>query len=269
MRFNTTFRALGVAAALSVALPALADAQFRSQQSANIPTTETLAQGNLLFEISHRFFPPINSGVDALWGFDGPVQNRLGLAYAATDRVLLGVLRTNAGDNLELNAKARLFEGGSEQMPVSLGAMGGVAWNMADPGASGAKDNEAQAYGQLMLNALLGDKLAIGVVPTVLRNPRIVDTTRETAFVVGVHAQAYLGQRTSLFGEWIFSESRPDLEFDTGTFGVEIQTRGHFFKIVVTNQIRMNPTQVLAGSLFKFKADQLRVGFNVTRRLSL
>ena len=79
-----------------------------------------------LFEISHRFFPPIDSGSEALWGFDGPVQNRLGLAYAASDRVLIGVLRTNVNDNLELNGKVRLFEGGSDGMPVSIGLMAGV-----------------------------------------------------------------------------------------------------------------------------------------------
>ena len=46
---------------------------FHSAQSANLPTAETLFQGEWQFEISHRFFPPFAEGYDALWGLDGPV----------------------------------------------------------------------------------------------------------------------------------------------------------------------------------------------------
>ena len=98
-----TIVALLAATLLAVAPPA-ADAQiiFHSPQSANLPTAETLQKGQWLFEISHRFFPPVSDGADALWGFDGPVINRLGLAYAASDRVMFGVLRSNLSDNLEI-----------------------------------------------------------------------------------------------------------------------------------------------------------------------
>ena len=268
MRSDKTYRALGLATALTLALPVLAAGQqlpFRSQQSANLPTAQTLAKGQLLFEISHRFFPPVTEGAEALWGFDGPVANRLGLAYALSDRMLIGALRSNLDDNLELNVKVRVFEGGSEQVPVMIGVMGGVAWNTADPGGSGAEDNESQAYGQLMLNALFGERFAVGVVPTILRNPRIQDADAENAFALGIHGQVYVSRRVSLLGEWIFSEERTDLTYDSGSFGIELQTRGHFFKIVLTNQYRMNPTQVLGGTPYRFEADELRVGFNITR----
>ena len=68
--------------------------------------------------------------------------------------------------------------------------------------------------------------------------------------------------------EWIKSAPRSDLEFDSGTFGIELETGGHFFKILLTNQPRMNPTQFLGGTPFEFKADEWRVGFNVTRILA-
>ena len=47
---------------------------FHSTQSANLPTAATLAKGELLFEISHRFRPPISSGIGEFWGLDGPVM---------------------------------------------------------------------------------------------------------------------------------------------------------------------------------------------------
>jgi hypothetical protein len=250
-------------------VPAPVDAQriFHSTQSANLQTTETLRRGNLLFEISHRFLPTFKQGGEHLWGLDGPIWNRLGLSYAVTgNRVLIGVQRTNMDDNLELNLKAVLLEMGPDPMRVDVGVMGGIAWN-TDPISDLVDDNATQMYAQLLVDALLGERLAVGVVPTYLRNPRILDAEPENAFVIGVHAQAYLMSSMSLLGEWIFSEERPGLEHDSGTFGIELETRGHFFKILVTNQTRLNPTQFLGGTPYPFEGDQLRLGFNITRVL--
>jgi hypothetical protein len=127
-----------------------------------------------------------------------------------------------------------------------------------------------QAYAQGIANAMLARRFALGVVPTLLWNPRIVAHDPETTVSVGVNGQLYLDHAWSLFGEWIFSESREDQEYDSGSFGVEIRTPGHFFKIVVTNQHQMNPTQTLAGSAEDFlDASSWRLGFNIQRRLRL
>jgi hypothetical protein len=97
---------------LAAPLPAAAQAVFHSHQAANLPTAETLAQGSWLFEISHRFDRAFSEGSEAFWGLDGPVYNRLGLVYAPTGSLMLGIHRTNLEDNLELNAKLGLLEGG-------------------------------------------------------------------------------------------------------------------------------------------------------------
>jgi hypothetical protein len=170
------------------------------------------------------------------------VINRLGLAYAASDRVMLGVQRSNRSDNLELNAKARVFEGGSDAVPVMIGLMGGIAWNTEAPTGARADDNESQQYAQLMFNTLLGERLAVEVVPTALRNPTIEDADSETVFVLGLHGQLYLSDKVSFLGEWIISEDRsghhdPDSNaqaHDSGSFGIEFETRGHFFKVVLS-----------------------------------
>jgi hypothetical protein len=181
---------------------------FHSPQSANLPTAETLSKGQWLFEISHRFFPPVADGADVLWGFDRPVINRLGLAIAASDRVMFGVLRSNLSDDLELNAKARVFEGGSDAMPVMIGLMGGIAWNTEAPTGAGADENEGQQYAQVIFNTLLGDRFALGVVPTVLRNLTIQDADSQTVFVLGLPDQLYVSRKLSFLGEWIMSEDR-------------------------------------------------------------
>ncbi len=37
----------------------------------NLPTTQSIGKGRLLFRISHRFYPAIGSGYDSFYGLDG------------------------------------------------------------------------------------------------------------------------------------------------------------------------------------------------------
>ena len=248
--------------------PASAQDVFHSTQSANLPTAVLLPQGSWLFEISHRFAPPVSNGSEDLWGLDGPVYNRLGLAYSPSDRVTLGVQRSNAQDNLELYAKAGLWSAGDDaSLPLEVAALGGVAWNMDVTPAGGAEDNEMQAYAQLVLNARLGNRFAVGAVPTLLYNPRLLDVDEETAFALGINGQLYATSSISLLAEWVVGEERVGQENDAGTFGVEIETRGHFFKLLLTNQLVLNPTQFLGGTPIPFEPDEWRFGFNVQRLL--
>lgn len=241
---------------------------FHSTQSANLATAETLRKGEWLFEISHRFVPAVSDGADALWGLDGPVFNRIGLAYAASDRVLVGVLRSNLSDNLELNAKARILEGGRDAIPFMAALNGGVSWNTGLPTVDGLKDNEMQAYAQIVANALLGGRFALGVVPTFVHNPRIDDVDAASALALGLNAQLYLSEQASLFAEWVLTEERQGLEHDPGTFGLELETGGHFFKLLLSNSTRINPAQHLGGTPFAFEPDAWRLGFNITRVLT-
>ena len=269
MRTISTSVCGAVALTLLMAAASAAQTTFRSHQSANLPTAAMLNGGSWLFEISHRF-GVIDSGSDLLWGIDGPVRNRLGLTFAPHDRLMLTVQRSNYLGNLELVAKLRALAIGTE-VPIELGAQGAIAWNtrVAESTAQpGLTDNESQAYVQVIANILLADRLALGVVPTLLHNPRILDVEAEQTFVVGLNGQLYFNPTWSFLAEWVVGDDRLDLPYDSGTFGFEIRTRGHYFKLLVTNQHSLNGTQVLAGSPSEFwDTDSWRFGFNITRLL--
>ncbi len=240
---------------------------FRSVHSANLPTAEILPQGSWMFEVSHRSVTPFSDGADALWGLDGPMVNRLGLAYSVHDRVVLGVLRTNFFDNIELNAKAGLWSGGSETLPIKVAAMGGVSWNPDVTVTATLEDNEMQAYGMLIFNALIAERFAIGAVPTLIHNPRLADADSEQKFYVGAYGQLYLTPSMSVLVEWAGGEGNLETPNDAITFGIEFNTGGHVFKLVSTNQSRMNPVQVFPGAAAEFDPDNWRFGFNITRLL--
>lgn len=243
---------------------------FHSTQSANLPTAETVGAGELLFEISHRFVPRISSGADTFWGLDGPVNNRLGLAVGVHDRVMLGITHSNVDRNLDLSLKARLAEGGYDSTPWMLGFAGGIAINPGPDTFDAFDSRSLQYYAQGILDVAVSSEFAIGLVPSVLHNVRTLDTNSETAVGMGVHAQFYVNEAVSFLGEWQFVEENAavDIGRDAGTLGVEFETGGHFFKLMVTNSVRLNPAQFLAGAADSFDPDNWRLGFNITRILA-
>jgi hypothetical protein len=270
-----TVLTIAVAFAMSASASS-AQQVFRSVHAATLPTAEVLPRGSWLFEISHRFDLPVSDGADALWGFDGPVRNRLGLSYSVTDDLMLGVVRSNLQDNIELNAKLVPLVSSSAGATFKVGVMGGVAWNTEVFIDEGTEDNEMQAYAQLIVNAALGERIALGVVPSYLHNRRIRDTDAEGGWAIGLNGVVHATPAIGLLGEWIITKDgldsgstlAQDIQArDSGTFGIEITTRGHVFKIVLTNQPRMNQTQVLGGSIRDFEPDEWRPGFNITRLL--
>lgn len=238
-------------------------ALFHSTQAANLPTAETLSRGELLFEIAHRFGPAISDAEDALFGLDGPVFLRLGLAYAVTDRVMVGVQRSNLQDNYDLSLKLRVAEARGA-LPLMLGVVGGFAYNGELPASA---ERETQVYGQVIVNTMLGERLGLGVVPWVLRDPDLEAPEAETAVGVGLYGQAYLSDQASVLFEWNVTEGYSDFTHDAGTLALELETGGHFFKLMVTNSVRPNPSQFLAGADEAFEPGEWRLGFNITRVL--
>ncbi len=240
---------------------------FHSPEVFNLPTAVTLRQGELQFEISHRFQPPVSEGGEALFGLDGPVLMRLGLGYAATDHLLVTLARSNHLDNLDLQAKYRVLSVSDGPLPFQLALQGGAAWSTQIPDRDNGDNRNFQYYGQAILNTLVADRLGIGVVPSFLHNSVIDSEEVESSFSVGIYGQLYLTKVLSLAGEWNVSDPTAEFSYDAAAFGIELETGGHFFKILLTNSVFLNPSQYLVGAEHRFKADEWRLGFNVTRLL--
>lgn len=240
---------------------------FHSTQAINLPTAETLAGGEWQFEISHRFRPAVSDGAEALWGLDGPVNMRLGLGYAPTNRLLLTVARSNLLDNWDLQAKMQALEFEAGPLPVLLALQAGAAWSSDVPERDSGDPGNFQYYGQLIVNTLVGDRLALGLVPSFVYNVLLdrIDPVQDLYW--GVYGQLFVTDIFSLNAEWNLGENRAELGHDPGAFGVELETGGHFFKVFLTNSVRLNPSQYLVGTDFAFDPDEWRLGFSITRLL--
>jgi len=248
---------------------------FHSTQLINLPTAETLSKEDFQLEISHRFLPPVSEGTSSLYGLDGPAYIRLGLGYAITSRFMITLARSNQRDNVDLQLKYKVMRFRALKAPVVVGMLGGAAWNTEVIGRSDGDDRNMQAYFQLIINTVIGKKLAVGVVPSYLYNSFLESDDIEHALTVGLYGQYYLTKTLSLLAEWNIAEGSQYSEasyygkykYDAAAFGIELETGGHFFKIILSNSVSLNASQYLIGTNSKFKSDEWRLGFAITRLL--
>ena len=241
---------------------------FHSTHAANLPTAEVMQQGNLEFEVSHRFVPTIADGAKTLWGFDGPANIRLALGYAYSDDGYVTLGRSNVHDNLDLNIKHQLLAYRNDVLPMLLAVRAGAAWNSDVPDRDAGDADNFQYYAQLILNTMYDERFAVGLVPSYVENSHILCPDRQYSFVLGVHAQYYVTDVFNVLVEWAPTISGWRTRHNTVAFGIELETGGHFFKIILTNNDLLNPTQVLAGAADSFNDGDWHIGFNITRLLA-
>lgn len=240
---------------------------FRSTQVFNLPTTETIQKNNLEFEISHRFIPDIKSGSKDLWGFDGPVNIRLALGYAISNNFLVTLGRSNADDNVDLWAKWKALEIRNSALPSVISFRAGAAWNTDAP--TNARENTSQYYGQLIFNTMFKRVLGLGIVPSYLYNSYLPADDAQYSFTMGLYVQYYASEMLGLMLEWNPTVTGFRKRTNPVSFGFELNTGGHFFKILLSNSTDLNPSQFLSGAHQAFNSGEWHIGFNITRLLNL
>jgi Membrane bound beta barrel domain (DUF5777) len=253
-------------------------ALFHGTQTANFPTTESLERGNWMYEISHRFVTPINDGFDALWGFDGPARIRFAVGYGINDNLMVTIGRSNNTDNYDLQFKQLLFQIDNKILPSVFSIVGGIALNTEVPQSidrSRADKDNFQFYGQLVYNTMLFDKsLGIGVIPSYLYNSFIYAVDKQYTFTIGTYIQYYFNRIWSLWFEYnaIVSGYQGRIRLDeigkshnTLAFGASLETGGHIFNFIITNNARLNTSQYLVGADQSTSDTNWRLGFGIIR----
>jgi len=250
---------------------------FHSTMTANFPTTETLKKGDWEYEISHRFNGLVNDGFGDLWGIDGGSRIRFGLSYALTDHLMIRAGRTNVQDNYDLALKYKLVQIRNSTLPTVFAVRVGGAWNSAEvTGRDRSDSKNFQFFSQLIMNTMLQKKFAIGIVPSYVYNSDSFSPDREYTFSLGNYYQYYINGKFSVFVEYspIISGYQGPIQqgavtksFNSLTYGFDVGTGGHFFRILLTNNTRLNTSQFLVGGTRSVSDNEWSIGFNITRYL--
>ena len=255
---------------------------FHSPIAIDLPTATTLQKWDVEFEVSHRFIPTTGSGIRDFYGLDGPARIRFALAVAPTDRMIVKLGRTNFNDNIDLWLKYKFLQIRHPKLPWLFAFKVGGAWNSWPeyPEISQRKKSDLrnfQVFGQLIINTMIGKRLGIGLVPSYLYNtdirwgPETDDTETKDTFRMGTYLQFYVSPLWSIIWEWSpyisGYKSLVGQEYNPMSFGIELETGGHFFKIFLTNSQYINTSQYLAGADIPVENNDWRIGFMISRIL--
>lgn len=240
---------------------------FHSNQGLNLPTAAVLSKEIFEFEVAHRFYPVIKDGHDVLFGLDGPANIRFALAYGISDRVSIGLGRSNLDDNLDLNVKLRGLEIRNQSMPVLIGFQAGAGWNTQVFGLSNTDSRSFQYYVRIIANTMVANRLGLGIVPSYLYNTDVRAENTGDIVTLGIIVQYWVSRSFSLLAEWDPAIAGDDYLNDPLACGIELETGGHFFKLLASNSTRLNPSQYIAGSDNPAGGNYWHLGFSITRLL--
>jgi len=207
-------------------------------------TVTTPFKGMLEFEIHHRF-GVVNNGVDDLFGLWGPGNIRLGLNYAITDKLVIGVGTAKSFLAQDISVKyALLRQTESGSMPVSLALYGnmGIDLRSKDSFGSAAQDwreiHRLNYFTQVLV-AKQFSKVSLQVAPTFIYFNAVELGYKNANFGLSAGAKVSLFGAHSLILEYdqLFTKQE-NPEFDPKpqlAAGWEIGTATHCFQIFLAN----------------------------------
>lgn len=257
-------------------------ATFKGTRLGNGHTIETKSGGSLEFIFGHRF-GPINGGAYEMFGLD-QAYVRLGLDYGITDRLAVSIGRTSTDKTVDgyLKYRALRQSKGVRNFPFSMTALGGIAYKLAPKKNSDVSPEfenvDRLAYtGQLLIARKFSPALSLQFMPTLIHKNYVESYEENNQFALGVGGRIKVSKSMALTAEYYYNVSRPDNNtlpedarlYDAMTIGLDIETGGHVFQILLTNAIGLTERAFITETRDNFFDGDIHLGFNVTRNFQL
>jgi len=250
------------------------DATFKATRLINGHTVQTPGEGTMVFLISHRF-GAINSGVYNFFGLDAATL-RLGFEYAVTDRLEIGIGRSNIGKTYDgfLKYKAIQQTTGAHAVPVSVTLFSSAAIvteRYFDDIDHTLGRRTTYTYQALIARKFNAD-LSLQLMPTLIhRNLVMGEGEKNDVYALGGGGRYKLTKRFSLNAEYYalltpYTASRYQ---NAVALGVDIETGGHIFQMHVTNSPGMIEKQFITETTGKVFDGDLFFGFNISRNFTV
>jgi len=248
---------------------------FKSTRVITTQSMEFVAPGVLDFRILHRF-GAFSEGAEEAWGLD--IANiRLGLDYGITDRLTVGIGRSNIYNELDGFIKYRPIwqSKGEGSLPFSLVLISGITQKNPTPRDAPAKEyytSRLTYYHQAIIGRKFGEGFTLQLMPSLVHR-NIVDSTRfdhDLGFI-GVGGRIKLSRSINLtfeyyekvFGEWSSTNKMPL------SIGFDIETGGHVFQLHFTNSQNLNERTYLTDTRGSWGDGDIHFGFNISRVFTL
>lgn len=240
---------------------------FYDSRVINGQSVEMTTKGTMKFLISHRF-GPVSGGAYELWGLDQSTI-RLGFDYGVTDWLTLGIGRSSFEKTFDGFYKIRILRQGNA--PVSLVwfnslAIRGQEW--PNDGLDHPFDHRMAYTAQFLAARKLGDKLSLQLMPSwVHRNYVATPEESNDVFSLGAAGRFKLTKNitTSIEYYYVPNGMQPDGFYDSFTFAIDFNTKGHVFQINIGNATGMTEKFFITENRGSWANGDVGLGFNISR----
>jgi hypothetical protein len=252
-------------------------ATFKSTRIINGHSIERMQAGQLDVRISHRF-GPINSGSYNLWGLD-QANMHLGMEYGITNWVMVGLGRGTYEKAYDGFLKFSLLRQskGDRNMPVSVSLFTSTAYSTIKlnlPGSVSAWDRMSYVA-QLLVARKFNERFSFEINPTyVHRNMVSTEVDPNDTWSAGAGFRFKITKRMSLNAEYYYiipprNDFRSVKTYNPLAIGVDIETGGHVFTIMLTNSVAMIEKGFIGETTEQWKGAGIHLGFNLSRVFTL
>jgi len=234
----------------------------------NLPTTQSIGKGRLLFRVSHRYYPAIESGYESFYGLDGPAVILLSFGYGLRDNLDLTLARTKLDKEVELSLKWVMFEQKKIfTLPFSAAlSLGGSLVTESQPDRKVFSADNMKFNLQVILSHQVSNALSLVLVPAYSSNTNHWDASSEGTFALGTGGRWMIFNDFSIIWEWVPVLAGYRANSNGWGLGFEKKIGGHVFQVFILNSTGLTSDQFIPGGDFKLKDWDLRIGFNIFRK---
>ena len=246
-------------------------ATFKGTRIANGHSIENRKKKELEFIISHRF-GRVNTGFYDLFGLDQS-NIRFALEYGITDDLTAGLGRSSFEKIYDGFLKYKLVKQktGANSFPIAISLFGSATIKTQesfDPNFDPSFSERLAYVGQVLIARKFSPSLSLQLTPTfVHRNSVVLDADPHDIFALGFGGRVKLSKRVSLNAEYYcaFDELESLTTTNSMAFGVDIETGGHVFQIILSNSITMIEKSFITETTGNFFGGDIHLGFNISR----
>ncbi len=248
----------------------IVSATFKGTRIVNGHSIENRKNAELEFIISHRF-GRVNTGFEELFGLD-QANIRFALEYGLTDDLTAGLGRSSFEKTYDGYLKYSLLKQktGANAFPFAVSLFGSIAAKSQKAIAGNERTFAESLFyvGQVLIAKKVNSSLSIQVTPTyVHRNLATIAADPHDIFALGFGTRVKLSKRVSLNAEYYqqFQKLTSVNARNSLAFGVDIETGGHVFQIILSNAITMVEKSFITETTGNFFGGDIHLGFNLSR----
>ena len=245
-------------------------ATFKGTRIVNGHSIENRKDNELEFIISHRF-GRVNTGFEELFGLDQS-NIRFSFEYGLTDNLTAGLGRSSFEKTYDGYLKYSLLKQktGLNSFPFAVSLFGSIAAKSQKAIAGSERSFlESLFYvGQVLIAKKVNSSFSFQLTPTyVHRNLTATTLDPHDIFALGLGTRLKLNKRVSLNAEYYqqFNKLKSIDARNSLAFGVDIETGGHVFQIILSNSITMIEKGFITETTGNFFGGDIHLGFNLSR----